>query len=97
MTSDQMIKLRHLKLNTAEQDAAEVFEDKERVFVFQQINTGISLSDLLDLKGSLCESETRQVLACLAFVIRVLYNHRTYPELLRSEVIHLQFRDARLE
>ena len=73
-----MLKRRN-KFNEPEK-YADVMEENNNVFIFEKLESGISLTKILDLKGYLVESEARAVLEKLAFVLRLVYNSGTHTK-----------------
>ena len=61
------------------------------------MEAGVSLAQLLDLKGALKEAEARIIIAKVVFVIKLMYNNRAYPRELSQSKILIQFNDHRLD
>jgi len=43
------------------------------------VEAGLSLKQILDLRGAISEEESRVIMKSTAFVLRLMYNHRSYP------------------
>lgn len=89
LTAKQSIKLHKIRKDPS---FSIVEWDKTQLYVFEKVHEGVSLAALLDLKGSFREGEAGIILGKVAYVIRLMYQNRAYPQRFTPTEILIQFK-----